>query len=154
MSEDKNFIERRNYPCQFHAAFEEAQKNFKESLDAGDLKFDSIDFKIDTIMQRQLDHLDAHALIASDVQRIKSTVENGLKSKVSETAEAVGHLKAQIADLETFTWFRKMVTGFRDNLFKNILKFGFAASIIYAFFWLLNTLGKETATSLIKSIVK
>ena len=90
-----------NFPCPLHKGFED---------------------KLDIVIGHQLDYMSKQSDISTDIQYIKDTVDNGLKSKVGETAEQVQALHDQIAILEDFAWFREWVTDLRNNFFKNLCK--------------------------------
>jgi hypothetical protein len=133
---DRNEFDRRQYPCPSHV-------EIVKSLEQGDVRMQNIEDKIDLIIAQQLRYMEVHTETVKDVARIKSIIENGLKKDVSETAIAVRELTSKINILEDFSWFRNWMNSLRDNLFKNILKIGFACAILYFVVWFVGTFGKE-----------
>ncbi len=83
-----------------------------------------IEAKIDNILDRQVG-------VVRDIQYIKDTVDNGLKSKVEETATDIKVIKDRITVMEGFSWFAEWVTDIRNNLFKNTLKLAVIGGGIY-----------------------
>lgn len=86
--------------------------------------------KIVLVLKNQSDYMAQHSEMTKDVTYIKTTIDNGLKTKVSEAHECIKDLKEKMAIIDDFQWFRNMVNGLRDNLFKNVCKFAFYGGIV------------------------
>lgn len=134
--QERSEYDRRVYPCPSHV-------EIVKSLERGDTRMGDIENKLDTIISRQLKYMEMHTETIKDVTRIRGIIENGLKKDVCDTAECVKELVSKVRVLEDFSWFRNWMNHMRDNLFKNIMKVGFAGAIIYFIFWFVGTFGKE-----------
>ena len=108
-------------PCPLHPVMEEGQKRIED--------------KIDTILTNQSNY-------ALDIQHLKDTVDNGLKSSVSSMKETVNGISKQV---EAFTWFSEWINQLRNNLFKNVLKLAGGTAII----WYIFNFGKQTINTIL-----
>ena len=92
-----------------------------ENFKRGDDRMNSIDSKLDKIIDMQSNH-------RNDITHLRDIVENGLKSKVIETVETtkaldikIDNISNRLIPIENFSWFREWVTNVRNNLFKKSL---------------------------------
>ena len=120
-------IERRSVgnKCILHDGMME---NFKR----GDDRMNSIDSKLDKIIDMQSNH-------RNDITHLRDIVENGLKSKVIETVETtkaldikIDNISNRLIPIENFSWFREWVTNIRNNLFKKSLSLAMIGGGLYA----------------------
>jgi len=100
---------------------------------------DRIDGKIDKIVERQSEQL-------VDIQHLKSTVDNGLRSTVKDTQESILIIKSRIETIERFSWFVEWITQLRNNLFKNSI----AIAVIGGGIYVIIHFGDRLATALMK----
>ena len=119
-------IERRSIEnkCILHDGMME---NFKR----GDDRMNSIDSKLDKIIDMQSNH-------RNDITHLKDIVENGLKNKVIEAIEAtkildikIDNISNRLIPIENFSWFQEWMTDMRNNLFKKSLSLAMIGGGIY-----------------------
>jgi hypothetical protein len=99
--------------------------------------------RITTIIDHQLEYMGKQVKMIADVQSIKDTVENGLKSSVKQTAADVKAMHEKIIILEDFGWFRIWITKMRDNLFKIVLKYACLGGLIVIGYYILIVYGEK-----------
>jgi archaellum component FlaC len=104
---------------------------------------DSINEKLDIIMDRQLDY-------SNRITKLETIVTNGLshnvieiRSKLEQVCEQYGK---RLAVLESFSWFRKSVNKLRDNLFIYLIQVSIVGGVVYA----LVHFGKEIVQAVLK----
>ena len=86
--------------------------------------------KIVLVLKNQSAYMEQHSEMTKDVTYIKTTIDNGLKTKVSEAHDCIKDLKEKMAIIDDFQWFREMVNKLRDNLFRSVCKFAFYGGIV------------------------
>ena len=86
--------------------------------------------KIVLVLKNQSSYMTEHTSMNKDITYIKTTIDNGLKTKVSEAHEMMNELKGKMDCLDDFQWFREMVNKLRDNLFRSVCKYTFYGGII------------------------
>ena len=104
---------------------------------------DSINEKLDIIMERQLDY-------SNRITKLETIVTNGLShnvieihSKLEQVCEQYGK---RLAVLESFSWFRKSVNKLRDNLFIYLIQVSIVGGVVYALVYF----GKEIVQAVLK----
>ena len=115
---DREKIEQRsNSVCFLHVGLEE--------------RMAGIDKKLGKIVDSQSDH-------RNDITRLANIIEDGLKSKLSETIEVTKNLDEKLdrisnrlIPIEDFNWFREWMTNLRNNLVKKTLALAIVGGITY-----------------------
>lgn len=96
-----------------------------------------------TYMNRQLE-------MVKDITEIKTTLNNGLKSKLDEATKSVKELQECVDALDDFQWFRDMVNGIKDNLFSTLLRWAFYGGLVAFIIALFFTIGTKLWPLIIK----
>ena len=104
---------------------------------------DSINAKLDLMMERQLEY-------SNRLVKLEGIVTNGLSHNVVEIREKIEKVcesyGKRLAVLESFSWFRNAVSNLRDNLFINLIKLAVIGGSVY--------LVAHFGTELLKMVLK
>ena len=91
---------------------------------------DGLEKKIDLILERQMTYIDQQNILASDVTRVKTIVDNGLKKSVEQLTATANDFQQKAQLINDFAWFIKMINEFRSGLFKKVLKYAFIGALL------------------------
>jgi len=98
--------------CVMHEQMQENQTKSLQRLSSMEARQESMDKKLDTIMDNQLSYI-------RDTQRIMDLVTNGLKSKVDSIDSRMQCVEKVV---DASAWLQEWVTELRDTLPKKIAK--------------------------------
>lgn len=86
--------------------------------------------QINLILTNQTTYMGQQSDIVSDITYIKTTLDNGLKSKVNEAHKSIEELKQKIDVLDDFAWFREWICDFRNKLFKRLVMLAIGGGLV------------------------
>ncbi len=91
-------------------------------------KLESIDEKLDLIIERQLEY-------SNRITKLETLVTNGLSHNVIEIRAKMDiiceEFGKRLTELESFGWFRKSVSKLRDNLFIYFIQLSIVGGVVY-----------------------
>ena len=106
----------------------------KKALKDGDARMQGIETKIDTMLERQMDYMASQMTVSTDITRIKTIVENGLRKNVEELSIAAMAVHDKMELLKDFTWFINTVNGLRDGLMKKLIIASLFGGVLVVFY--------------------
>lgn len=93
-----------------------------------EVKLDSIEDKLDLIIDRQLEY-------SNRITKLETLVTNGLSHNVIEIRTKMDviceEFGERLTELESFSWFRKSVSKLRDNLFIYFIQLSIVGGVVY-----------------------
>lgn len=124
-----------------------------ESLSSGETRMQAIEDKIDTMLARQMDYMASQMTVSTDITRIKTIVENGLRKNVEELSIAAMAVHDKVELLDDFAWFIKTVNGFRDGLMKKIIMVSMAGGVLVVLYSTLSAISAREMPKLLSRLL-
>jgi hypothetical protein len=114
--------------CIMHEQMQENQTKSLQRLSSMEARQESMDKKLDTIMDNQLSYI-------RDTQKIMDLVTNGLKSKVDSIDTRMACVEKVV---DASAWLQEWVTELRDKLPRVIAKYIFFAILAIIAYHIIN----------------
>jgi hypothetical protein len=113
-------------------------------------------------IENKLDnHEERRSILMDDIAYVKHAIDNGLRKDLKDASceimamgkkmdETITAFDKKYEGVVEFKWFRELVTDFRNNLFKNFLKFVLVVGIAYV----MTHFGSAALTGIIDKVFK